>query len=401
MGKKAASLIEMIKEKEIEWIDLRFTDPKGKWQHLTMVSSVVDEDMLTDGFMFDGSSIEGWKAINESDMILMPDLDATYIDPFSATPMLILVCDIVEPSTGAALCPRSAFDRQARRSLSEGQRHRRHRLHRPGSRILRLRRCALRPRLRRRLLPPRRHRAADATPAANMTSATWATARAPRAAISRSRRSTAAVDLRGEMVSTMLEMGLPCDKHHHEVAAAQHELGLTFGTLVDHRRPHAGLQVRRAPGGARLWQDRDVHAQADQGRQRQRHAHALVDLERQDAAVRRRRLCRAVAKWRCSSSAASSSTPRPATPSPTRRPTATSAWSRVSKRRCCSPIRRATARPRAASPMAAGGKAKRVEVRFPDAMANPYLCLHRAADGRPRWHREPHPPGRADGQEPL
>lgn len=96
----AADILAMINEKEIEWVDLRFTDPKGKWQHLTMVSGVIDEDMLNDGFMFDGSSIAGWKAINESDMILMPDLGATYIDPFSATPMLILVCDIVEPSTG-------------------------------------------------------------------------------------------------------------------------------------------------------------------------------------------------------------------------------------------------------------------------------------------------------------
>src|SRR3546814_3390021 len=88
----------MIEEKEIEWVDLRFTDPKGKWQHLTMVASVVGEDELADGFMFDGSSIEGWKAINESDMILKPDLDAVYVDPFSATPMLILICDIVERS---------------------------------------------------------------------------------------------------------------------------------------------------------------------------------------------------------------------------------------------------------------------------------------------------------------
>jgi glutamine synthetase len=61
---------------------------------------LIDEDQLTDGFMFDGSSIAGWKAINESDMILKPDLDAAYVDPFSATPMLILFCNIVEPSTG-------------------------------------------------------------------------------------------------------------------------------------------------------------------------------------------------------------------------------------------------------------------------------------------------------------
>src|SRR3954469_13217275 len=99
MANTAADVLKLVKEKEIEWIDLCFTDPKGKWQHLTMVSKVMGEDELTDGLMFDGSSIEGWKAINESDMILKPDLDAVWIDPFSATPLLILVCEIVGPST--------------------------------------------------------------------------------------------------------------------------------------------------------------------------------------------------------------------------------------------------------------------------------------------------------------
>ena len=100
MANDAGKILGRIKEEEIEWVDLRFTDPKGKWQHLTMASGVIDEDMLNDGFMFDGSSIAGWKAINESDMILRPDLNAVYVDPFSATPMMILFCNIVEPSTG-------------------------------------------------------------------------------------------------------------------------------------------------------------------------------------------------------------------------------------------------------------------------------------------------------------
>ncbi|MDV3257094.1 MAG: glutamine synthetase, partial [Sphingomonas sp.] len=99
MANAASDVLKRIEENEIEYVDLRFTDPKGKWQHLTMVASVIDEDMLTDGFMFDGSSIAGWKAINESDMILMPDLDSVYVDPFTATPTLILVCNVVEPST--------------------------------------------------------------------------------------------------------------------------------------------------------------------------------------------------------------------------------------------------------------------------------------------------------------
>src|SRR3546814_3938126 len=100
MANTAADILAKIKDEQIEWVDLRFTDPKGKWQHLTMVAGLIGEDELTDGLMFDGSSIAGWKAINESDMILMPDLDAVYTDPFSATPMLIVFCDVVEPATG-------------------------------------------------------------------------------------------------------------------------------------------------------------------------------------------------------------------------------------------------------------------------------------------------------------
>ena len=73
---RAKEILARIKDEEIEWVDLRFTDPKGKWQRLTMVASLIGEDELEDGLMFDGSSIEGWKAINESDMILMPDLDS-------------------------------------------------------------------------------------------------------------------------------------------------------------------------------------------------------------------------------------------------------------------------------------------------------------------------------------
>ena len=96
----ASDIVKRIKDEEIEWVDLRFTDPKGKWQHLTMVAGILDEDQLEEGLMFDGSSIAGWKAINESDMILKPDLDAAYVDPFSATPMMILFCNVVEPSTG-------------------------------------------------------------------------------------------------------------------------------------------------------------------------------------------------------------------------------------------------------------------------------------------------------------
>ncbi len=80
-------------------MDLRFTDPRGKLQHVTMDVSAVDEDMFEDGVMFDGSSIGGWKAINESDMVLMPDNATAHMDPFFGQATLAINCDILEPAT--------------------------------------------------------------------------------------------------------------------------------------------------------------------------------------------------------------------------------------------------------------------------------------------------------------
>jgi glutamine synthetase len=232
MATKPKDIIARIKDNDIEWVDLRFTDPKGKWQHLTMVASVLGEDELEDGLMFDGSSIEGWKAINESDMILKPDLDAVYDDPFSATPMLVIFCDIVEPSTGEGYArdPRTTAKRAEAYVASTGigdtvyvgpeaeffmfddvrfensystSYYKIDDIELPGNsgREYEGGNMAHRPRAK-----------GGYFPVAPVDSA---------------------VDIRGEMVSTMIEMGLPCDKHHHEVAAAQHELGLTYGKLVE------------------------------------------------------------------------------------------------------------------------------------------------------------------------
>ena len=232
MANGSAAILAMLKEKEVEWVDLRFTDPRGKWQHLTMAAGVIDEDNLSDGFLFDGSSIAGWKAINESDMILKPDLDAVYMDPFSATPMMIVICDIVEPATGELYGrdPRSTAKRaeaylkqtgigdvayfgpeaeffvfddvkfhvgyaSSGHSLDDIE------LPQNSGRAYEEGNMGHRPRVK-----------GGYFPVAPVDSA---------------------VDLRGEMVSTMLEMGLPMDKHHHEVAPSQHELGMIFGPLTE------------------------------------------------------------------------------------------------------------------------------------------------------------------------
>jgi glutamine synthetase len=92
--------LNLIKEHEVRWIDLRFTDTKGKEQHVSIPVREIDEDFFEEGKMFDGSSIAGWKDINDSDMILMPDDSTAVMDPFTDEPTVIIRCDIVEPSTG-------------------------------------------------------------------------------------------------------------------------------------------------------------------------------------------------------------------------------------------------------------------------------------------------------------
>ncbi len=95
----AADVMKLIEEKGIKFVDYRFTDTRGKEQHVTVPISAVDEDVFEDGKMFDGSSIAGWKGIQESDMILMPDPATACVDPFFEEPTLLLTCDVIEPNT--------------------------------------------------------------------------------------------------------------------------------------------------------------------------------------------------------------------------------------------------------------------------------------------------------------
>jgi glutamine synthetase len=105
--------LQIIKEKEVRYVDLRFADTRGKEQHVTVPASTIDETAFEEGKMFDGSSIAGWKGINESDMILMLDASTAVMDPFFDDPTLIVRCDIVEPATmqGYERDPRSIAKR--------------------------------------------------------------------------------------------------------------------------------------------------------------------------------------------------------------------------------------------------------------------------------------------------
>ncbi|MCB1614839.1 MAG: glutamine synthetase beta-grasp domain-containing protein, partial [Pseudomonadales bacterium] len=92
--------LNLIKENDVTWVDLRFTDTKGKEQHVTIPTSEINDSFFEVGKMFDGSSIAGWKGINESDMILMPVDDTAVLDPFTDEMTVIIRCNIIEPSTG-------------------------------------------------------------------------------------------------------------------------------------------------------------------------------------------------------------------------------------------------------------------------------------------------------------
>ena len=100
MAKTVADVMKMVKDNEIKFVDFRFTDTRGKEQHVSVPVSHFDEDKFTHGHAFDGSSIAGWKGIEASDMQLMPDPNTANIDPFYEEPTLMLSCDVVEPADG-------------------------------------------------------------------------------------------------------------------------------------------------------------------------------------------------------------------------------------------------------------------------------------------------------------
>jgi glutamine synthetase len=212
-------------------VDLRFTDMRGKWQHTAQHVSTIGEDSFVDGIMFDGSSIAGWKAINESDMILMPDADTAVMDPFTAKPQLILFCDIVEPSTGQGYSrdPRSTAKRLEDYVKASGV----------GDSII----CGAEAEffifdsVRWGLGGNYAMYQVDSIegPGSSMKEFPEGNM-GHRPSVKGGYFPVAPVDgdvdLRAEMLSTMGEMGLIIEKHHHEVAQSQHELGTRFATLT-------------------------------------------------------------------------------------------------------------------------------------------------------------------------
>ena len=372
MAATANDILSKIKEEEIEWVDLRFTDPKGKWQHLTMVAGLIGEDELTDGLMFDGSSIEGWKAINESDMVLKPDLDAVYTDPFSATPMLIVFCDVVEPSTGElyARDPRSTAKRAEAYLKTTGIGDTVY--VGPEAEFFMFDNVQFDTNYAESYfkiddieLPTNTGRAYEGGNLGHRPRAKGGYF--PVAPVD------SAVDIRAEMVSTMIEMGLPCDKHHHEVAAAQHELGMTFGTLTttaDRMQIYKYVvhQVAHAYGKSATFMPKPIKEDNGSGM----HTHFSIwngktPLFAGEGYAGLSDMCLYFIGGVIKHAKAVNAFTNPTTNS----------YKRLVPGYEAPVLLAYSARNRSAScriPYGTGPKAKRVEIRFPDAMANPYLC---------------------------
>jgi glutamine synthetase len=224
--------LKLIKDNEARWVDLRFTDTRGKEQHVSIPISEVDEDFFEGGKMFDGSSIAGWKGINESDMILMPDDSTSVLDPFTDEPTVILRCDIVEPSTmqGYERDPRSVARRAEEYLKSTGIGDRAFFGNEPEFFVFD---------------DVKWH--ADMSGAGysiNSEEAAWASSHSfEEGNIGHRPRVKGGYfpvppvdslhDIRAAMCSALEQMGLQVEVHHHEVGTAgQCEIGVRFDTLV-------------------------------------------------------------------------------------------------------------------------------------------------------------------------
>jgi glutamine synthetase len=227
----AADILKLIKDKEVKYVDVRFTDPKGKWQHVTFDLMMVDEDFLNEGTMFDGSSIAGWKAINESDMLLKPDLDTAVIDPFFAQTTLILICDVMEPMTGQtyARCPRSIAKAAENYVNSSGVGDTTY--FGPEAEFF------IFDDVRFEVGMNKGYYFLDSKEGAYNTGTEYPEGNlGHRPGVKGGYFPVPPIDseqdMRGEMLAVMKDMGIQPEKHHHEVASSQHELGFKFNTLT-------------------------------------------------------------------------------------------------------------------------------------------------------------------------
>jgi glutamine synthetase len=226
-----ADIKKMIEENDVEYIDVRFTDPRGKLQHLAMCAHAMDEDAFNEGIMFDGSSIAGWKAINESDMLLVPDMETAVMDPFTAQPQLIIFCDVKDPITG------ELYERDPRGTAKKAEQLVKDSgigtdvFFGPEAEFFMFDDVRFSVEMNRSFFEfyseEGPYASGDEMEGGNM---------GHRPGVKGGYFPVNPVDqsgdIRAEMTSTLLAMGVDMDKHHHEVAPSQHELGMTFDHLT-------------------------------------------------------------------------------------------------------------------------------------------------------------------------
>ncbi|MBC8048799.1 MAG: type I glutamate--ammonia ligase, partial [Chitinophagales bacterium] len=227
----ASEVISKLKEQDVKFVDLRFTDPRGKMQHVTMEAGLMDADAFADGVMFDGSSIAGWKAINESDMVLMPDPDTAHMDPFFAASTMVLFCDILEPGTGERYerDPRGIARKAEAYMQSTGV----------GDKVF------FGPEAEFFIFDDVRFKSDPYNCGFKLDSSELPSnmdTEYEMGNLGHRMRTKGGYfpvppmdscqDMRSEMLTVMAEMGVETEKHHHEVASAQHELGVKFGPMT-------------------------------------------------------------------------------------------------------------------------------------------------------------------------
>jgi len=229
--KTAKEVLKAIKDNDVKYVDLRFTDPRGKWQHVTFDLNLVDEDLFAEGTMFDGSSIAGWKAINESDMILLPDPETATIDPFFAAPTMVITCDVLEPSTGEPYNrdPRSIAKKAMAHMKAQGVGDTTY--FGPEAEFF------IFDDVRYKADPYNTGFVLDSIELPENTDTDYDGGNLGHRIRTKGGYfpvppMDSAQDMRSEMLAAMASMGVKVEKHHHEVASAQHELGMKFDTLV-------------------------------------------------------------------------------------------------------------------------------------------------------------------------
>jgi glutamine synthetase len=229
--KNAKEVLKAIKDNDVKYVDFRFTDPRGKWQHVTFDVSIIDEDTFADGIMFDGSSIAGWKAINESDMTLMPDPVTACMDPFFAASTMVINCDVLEPATGEPYNrdPRGIAKKAETFLKSTGI----------GDTVF------VGPEAEFFVFddvkftsdPYKTGFEVDSIELPTNMGAEYESGNLGHRVRTKGGYFPvppidSGQDMRGEMLAAMAQMGVQVEKHHHEVASAQHELGMKFDTLT-------------------------------------------------------------------------------------------------------------------------------------------------------------------------